>query len=741
VRYFKRDDIVKLAEDEYVKAGGKEAIIEKIERYKITPVIEDVIHNFYYVYQGVYDYGDLDITLSLAMLYMAYEGRDIGKAIEYGCDYRDIMLKLAEIKYVIDYTFCDKAFDGYPFTLLVHAWLHVKKTPNFNKIIDEGQCEAIESWIYERAKLMYQDRDDKLWASFRPYDNQEIGIGACIVLSEFLREIDPELSGKFVEFCDSRIIGWTKKNGNPDDTLFYTPIWVKSMFFYSIYRPKPELLKSDNCKATFEGYLQQQPGNGLGTTYNWMYSYSYAEMMTLGAYLFKDGRYKWMANRLLAERLEERNQRCLHPISKITHEALSYLPEEEKGVVKTEMERIDRYDHVWEGLADNLFHLWLYWNDSLEPVMPQEGSMLLEKSAGNGRWPHNPEPSLPDKIVFRQGWKDDDMFVLLNLWGGQNSPGDDTVSHRYPASNEIITLVYGEPFLVQNTDVVTRDSKILREELNAFNIKKDGKWANSLKETYNSFIRSFKTLSLADTAKTVLPEYFGWTNERTCMMMKNRNGYFVVFDYSGGPEAEEGGVRWHLQGRLLDSDKYSMKLRLRDKELLVSYPHNEEWYKAVIEPNHRPIPVYQHNADWDLDLLAHGQRMGFTTVFHPLTGETPDIRCIDVTRHGKAVYPMALGVRIATGTVVDIIGTRSYLYRDEYTYDTIKTDAEVFIYRKENERGTLEFVNARLVAVKGVSSIARIKLSGSVIGSSQCRFDKDFLTIRFEQPVTGSISY
>lgn len=741
MRYFNRKDIVKLAEDEYAKAGARDEIIERIERYKTVPRIDDIIHNFYYVYQGVYDYGDLNITLSLAMLYIAFENKNEEKALKYGCDYRDIMLKLAETRYLIDYTFCDKAFDGYPFANLVHAWLHVKNTNNFKRIFNKEHINTLENWIYERARLMYRDKDDKLWASFRPYDNQEIGIGACMVLSEFLKEIDPELADKFVEFSDSRIIGWRKKNGNPDDTLFYTPIWVKSMLFYSIYRPKPELLMTDNCRATFEGYLQQQPGNGMGTTYNWMFYSSYAEMMTLGAYLFKDGRYKWMACRLLTERIEERNRRALHPISKITPEILSSVPSEEMGVIKEEMERVFRYDHVWEGLADNLFHLWLYWDENLEPAAPQEGSILLEKSAGNGRWPHDPDPILPDKIVFRQGWKDDDMFALVNLWGGRNSPGNDTVSHRYTGSNEIIMLVFGEPFLIQNTNVVTRDVNIRREELNAFNVRQNGKWVNSLAETYNAFVHSFNTLSIADTGKTVLPEYFGWTNERTCLMVKKEDGYFAVFDYGGGPGPGEAGVRWHLQGDLVESGGDSMRLKLRDKELLVGFPHMEGWYETAIERNLRAIPIYQHNADWDLDFLAQGQRMGFITVFYPITGQIPEIQCIDVSRTGKPAYPLALGAKIS-GNTVDIIGTRAYSYRDEYTYDNIKTDAEIFIYRKEGAHGKVDFVNARLIAVTGVKEDAGTpRYNGSMFDPSEFRLDNGTLIIRFKEAVTGTISY
>jgi hypothetical protein len=742
VKNYTRNDIVKIAEDIYSRRGGKKSIIRRIERFREVPKPDAIIHNFYYVYQGVYDYGDLNTTLSLAMICLAKEDIDPEKAIEYGKDFKEILLKLVEIGYLIDYTFCDKAFDGYALALIVHAWLHLKKGKLFDKIFNEEEKDIIENWMHARAKLMYRDKDQQAWATYRPYDNQEIGVGCNILLSQLLKEKDPELAQKLVELCDSRVIGWEIKNGNPDDTQFYTPIWVNTLYFYCIYRPKLDWLRSENCRHTFEAFLHQMPGNGLGSVYNWMFTYSYPALMALGAHIFKDGRYKWMANRLLTERLEERNLRHEYLVSKISLNDVERLPEEERNVVKTEIERLGCYDHVWEGLSDNLFHLWLYWDDELIPVMPSEGSMILEKSAGQGRWPYDPQPSLSEKIVFRQGWQDDDMFALLNIWGGQNTPYNETVSHRYPGSNEIITLVYGEPFVIQNTNVLTRDVNIKREELNAFNIKVNGKWINSLEKTYNARVHCFERLYMADFSKTTLYEYFGWLNERACMMV--RDGYFVVFDYCSGPEKAEVGIRWHLQGDIEKEGKDSLHLKLRDKRMMVCYPHKDQWYQVKRELSAKVIPVYQHHADMDLDMISEADRTGFAVVFYPLkNGAAPSIEYLDVTRYGKSVYPLALGLKIRNDSIIDIVGMRASMFLDEYTYGDIKTDAEMFIYRKGNRAEVMDFVKARSITIK-IQNIDNqnvyVKLNGLPLDTAFYRIINGHIVIGLNKEQSGVIT-
>lgn len=734
---FTRADIETLAELLYEQAGGIAELLKRIRNYKSVPVLGMAVHNYYYVHKNVYDYSDLNATLGQAVLFLAGDSEKVSVA---GENFVKILTCLAETGYLTDYTFCDKAFEGYSMALLVHAWMLVKENKRFAEICRDSQAAVIEDWFYTRAIYMFRDKDKALWETFRPYDNQEIGIGICVLLARLFEQRDPKLSKNFFAMIDERLNGWEKKNGNTDDTLFYTPIFTKSLMLHALYRPRPELLKLKNCRQTFEGILRQQPGNGICTTYNWTQHTSMPEMMAVGAYLFRDGRYKWMANRFLQERMEKRNRRIQFSSRNITEEAMDAAFTEERNaelqeVVVEELSRKDRYDHVWEGLTDNIFHLWLYWDDGLEPIRPAEPGGVLEKSAGQGRYPYDSAPILPDKIVLREGWGQDDMFVLLNLWGGQNSPSAKTVSHRYPGSNEIISLVCGEQFLVQNINQVTRDGLIRREELNAFNIKREGEWQSALKETYNSKIQFCEALETVEASKTTLYDYLSWTNERTALLIKG--GYFVVFDQSYGAQAEEGGVRWHLQGDIIDRNEQSLKLRLLDSELSVLYPHDPCKNHVELTQNHRIIPIYQHHADYDLDLMAQSDRMGFVTLFCPSRGKTYSAAIQNVVCASQPAHPNALAVRVS-GDSDDLIGTRLSMYRDEYDYGGIKTDAEAFVMQNYDREKLLTVFHANTIKLDLQDQVpAEINVQG--LTDAETKIAGTALSIRFSEAQSGTI--
>lgn len=742
---YSRADIKIIADKIYTQAGRKKHLLQRIRNYKTVAQYPRPIHNYYYVDKEVYDYSDLNATLSRAVVFLDGQGES---ALDAGKDFVELLCCLADTRYLIDYTFCDKAFDGYAMQLLLHAWLQVKTSSAFTQICAKAEQEIIEDWFYERARLMYRDRDAQTWSTFRPYDNQEIGVGACVLLARMFGERDPELAKGLYDLADSRVVGWEKKNGNLDDTLFYTPIFAKVLYFYALYRPKPEWLTLDNCRQTFEGVLQQQPGNGIYTLYNWTQYGSAAEMMALGARLFGDGRYKWMANRFLQERLEKRNSRMQYAARDITEERLDTELEGEANaelcqVIKEELKHKERYDHVWEGVTDNIFHLWLFWDDEIKPIQPHQGSMLLEKSAGQGRWPYDPEPLLPDKIVLREGWEGNDMFALLNLWGGQNSPSARTVSHRYPASNEIISLVCGEQFLVQNIDQVTRDIFIKRSELNAFNLKRNGNWISApLQEhntpgsypalmQYNAEVRFFESFQEVDGSKSTMYEYYGWTNERTCLMCKGR--YLVVFDQSFGTVEETGGVRWHLQGEVIDHTHHSIRMQLLDSQLDVMYPHGQDWFEVEKAPNRRMIPVYQHHADLDLDLVSTGTRMGFVTIFCPVRGAAPTAIVADVTCSGHPAHPNAIGLHIGS----DLIGTRLGMYRDEYSYDEFKTDAAAFVLSKRDEGYMLTVFDARSVRFP-IDSYVGMQTNSLQNTNISTDYNHGILTLHFSASVSGT---
>lgn len=735
-----RKDIVKIAEKIYTELGCKEAIIKSIENYDIVPKPKNVITNFYYIYQNVFDYNKLNGFLSLAVLYLdAVEKGVEEKILEYGNDFKDIILKFAECNLLIEHTFCDKAFDGHQMTLIAHVWLYIRESSYFERIFTSGNIEVVEDWIYKRAQLMYEDRDKEVYKTFRPYDNQEIGIGAVAVLARVLEEKDPELSKNLLELADQRLVGWESKLGNPDDTLFYTPILIKNLYFYAIYRSDLDMLGYKNLRKTFESFLQKTSANGLVTLYNWMFAYSYPDMMALGAKLYNDGRFKWMANKILQERIEERPGRYAYSVSKIDENKLKELDATERAVIEKEIEKKDKYDHVWEGLASNIFHLWLFWEDNITPVRPNTNSVLLEKSAGDNSWPLEAGPIIPEKIVFRDGWNDDDLHVILNLWGGKNHSISDKNYHRYPATNEIITLNYKEPFLVQATNIMSRDVNVKREELNAFNIKRNDQWLNEHEKTYNGKINFFEKLDIADLSKTKLSEYFGWENERTCILVKNN--YFIVFDYCYGAQKDDIGVLWHLKGDITDQNKDSLDLKLLDKKLSVFYPHKESWYNVKIKENSTINPVYQHQANLDLILEADStERLGFVTVFSPDKGEKTNVKLANVKYFDKDAYPLAFGIIVEKENYSDLIGVHNNNFTYPYCYnDKLITDAESFVLRQFKDGIKINFVNGKLIELKSIEKPDIISLNGRTLDGELLEYKNNSIIINLENYQSGTL--
>lgn len=741
---YTRLDIQALAKQLFNEAGGLDTILGRIAHFKIVPSLPGTIHNYYYVNKQVFDYSDLNATLGQAVLFLA--GGD--GALDSGRAYIKLYLVLAEIGYLIDYHFCDRAFDGYALSLLVHAWIHVKSAGAFGQICAKEDAQLIEDWFYRRAQLMWRDRDGATWATFRPYDNQEIGIGAVTLLAELFKARDPELAKGFHALSDARLVGFEKKNGNLDDTLFYTPVFTKVMWYYAFYRNRDDLLSLPNCRGVFEGMLRQHGGTGIFTLYNWTQPGAAADMMALGAYLFSDGRYKWLANRFIQERLETRNKRAAfsqrHFSQSQVKQALAAPDDAElQEVVLEEMSRVNRYDHVWEGLTDNVFHLWLFWDDALAPVRPDDKSAVLEKTAGQGRWPFNPEPVLPDKVVLREGYQANDMVALVNLWGGQNSPKARTVSHRYPAANEIISLVRGEQFLVQNIDQVTRDIYIHRKWLNAFSLKRGEEWLNAAMigerqfgvypaiDMCNAYVQFFGAFPSADAIKSTLYSYHGWTNERTVMLVKER--CLIVIDQCFGPQAETGGVRWHLQGDKLMQTENGLTLGILEHDLSVAWLCDGEINWSELHPNLRLIPIYQHHADWDLDLMASGREMGFITLFGNKQQISNAMR-IPVTCSGSPAHPYGMGLKLND----TLIGTRMMQYTDEYDYDGLQTDAGAFIFSKEGLKAELTFFSAKTFRIP-FPSFTTLCVDGLTEKEVAYEYRDGLLTLHFAATVSGAI--
>lgn len=294
-------------------------LLEKLENYRKVEKPKAVIHNFYYLDKQVFDYNDFNTFSSYVVLFLDASTKGDRNSIQrYGEYLKKIFLKFAEINFLIDYTYCDNAFDGFLMANIAHIWLYLKDIPTFNEILNIEEKERIIAWFHRRAQLMFEDKDKPTYISLRPYDNQCIGVGCVVLLARVIENYDKVLSKQLLRLADERIIGWEERIGNPDDTPFYDPIFCKNLFFYSWFRPKKELIYHPHCLETFESILYKTYSDGTLYSYNWPFSISCPDLMALGGYVFRDGRFMWLANKMLEEKLSKRLKRREYALSRVS---------------------------------------------------------------------------------------------------------------------------------------------------------------------------------------------------------------------------------------------------------------------------------------------------------------------------------------------------------------------------------------------------------------------------------------
>jgi hypothetical protein len=190
---------------------------------------------------------------------------------------------------------------------------------------------------------------------------------------------------------------------------------------------------------------------------------------------------------------------------------------------------------------------------SVSGQSPAYGSCLLYGDSG---LPTQTGPLAPDKIVFRSGWSESDIYLLLNLRF--------TGWHRYKATNTV-TLLYQQGALL--TDQVKgqsfawlptgrsqfRDKRVPRENLNGLVVERTGldavlftltavggPWAQD--PPAYATVAQFETHADKDLSRTVLENWHGWTQTRTITFY--HSGVVVVEDEAIGPVGSLAALAW-----------------------------------------------------------------------------------------------------------------------------------------------------------------------------------------------------
>lgn len=680
MKSFTKEDIVAIAQS-ISSSSDVDQLLEKLENYRRVDKPKAVIHNFYYLDKQVFDYSDFNTFSCYAVLFLdSYTKGDKDNVRKYGDALKKIFLKFDEINFLIDYTYCDNAFDGFLMANIAHLWLCLREVPVFKDSISGKEKERIMSWFHKRARLMAEDKDKPTYISFRPYDNQCIGVGCLVLLARVIEDFDSILSKQLLSLADERIIGWEERIGNPDDTPFYDPIFCKNLFFYAWFRPKKELIYHPHCLETFESILHKTYSDGTLYPYNWPFSISCPDLMALGGYLFRDGRFMWLASKMLEEKFSKRLRRREY--------ALSHVPSNKTTGKFVEMfrENISSFTDFYEGVISNVFHLWLFWDDSIPPVPPHFKSTVIRKSSGSNAWPFSTGTILSEKVIFRSDWGGKEFMAILNLWGQKNSPVSGFNYHRYPGSNELITLFYEEPFLVQNTKFLIRDIGVEREELNAFDLLGEEQKSRK-KETYNSHLSFFREDKLGSFSKSILENYSGWTNERVCVLIPQR--FFTIIDHCTGFPESHVGIRWHLKGNVEVLGKEEIVVELFGNKLKIMFPLGED-HDALLQKVSNENPVYEHQADFLLTLRTKESThiATFITIFIPIK-DPSDIRTnsilvkpinpLDARRAERGGYPWAVGISIDIDEERWRVISRVSSCNVAFDFGNIVTDAELMI--------------------------------------------------------------
>jgi len=359
-----------------------------------------------------------------------------------------------------------------------------------------------------------------------PYENQENGAGLLALLEKEGLSA-PELSSVNRDYLQRYRRGWFERFRVTDDALIYQPEWITNAYFQWLYWESLAPDVARNRDLSFEWLLLQALPDGAPLSYNHPARPLLAGTAYLGARLTSDPRYVWWAARTLdwAER---------------TGTPLYAQPGAEVAV-------------------------------PLAGASPQVGSCLLYGDSG---LPNQQGPLAPDKVVFRNGWSADAMYLLLNLRF--------TGWHRYRATNSVVLFYWHGPLVSERLDRTTaaswlplgrrlfRDKRIPRENLNGLLIPRQGigavlhaltgiggPWAQD--PPYYAEVETFKTLGPLDVSRTVIKNWHGWRHTRTVYFF--HDGPVVVVDYAHRQRGKgQAAIVWHLTG---DGEREGNALWLR----------------------------------------------------------------------------------------------------------------------------------------------------------------------------------
>lgn len=382
-------------------------------------------------------------------------------------------------------------------------------------LFDSQQSSLLDDWITAINKRAQQvEWVDWMYGvafSHQPvgaYLNQDIGAGLYSILN-LTPNLEEALKDRNSNFLSENDRGWMKGFRVTDDAISYQPVWITNSFFQSLSSNQN---KTVNQRLSFEWIKAQALPNGDIQAYNFPEKISIAPVALFGSHLLEDSSLLWLANT-----------------------SLNTVGETATLPVQVGAER---------KIPENLV-----------AIAPDLGSCLLYGDSG---LPEQIGPLAPDKIVFRNGWAEDDLYILLNLRF--------TGWHRYKASNSISLIYSGNPLAEeQHTSesiswlpvgrALVRDKRIPIEQLNTLLIPRTGLDAvlNSLASMFGPYsqdppfyanVLEFDASDSYDYSLTQIKDWHGWTFNRSIHFFQD--GPVFVIDMATNKKSQSSKIRWHL---------------------------------------------------------------------------------------------------------------------------------------------------------------------------------------------------
>jgi hypothetical protein len=372
-----------------------------------------------------------------------------------------------------------------------------------------------------------------------PYENQESG-ASLLALLEVADVATGALSQRNNRYLNELPRGWQIRFRNTDDVYTYQMEWIENAYYQAL---RENEISYKNQLYSFEWMLAQALPDGAPLSYNYPFNVASASTAYLGAKLFDDPTMLWWAGQSLA--YNERNESV--------------------------------YPRPYPGIEEAI---------SINSQSPKIGSCLIY---GNSGLPNQDGGLAPDKIVFRDGWEDDSLYVLLNLRF--------TGWHRYKATNSV-SMIYKNGALVEERREnfsfdwlpkgrsVFRDKRIPRENMNGIIIEKTGlARIIPLLTGFGSIylqnpphyaeVSTFKLSTISDTSHTRLSEWQGWQHDRW-IEFRHNNEPLLVIDHATGQYKNTIGIIWHTSANISEGGYRYLLRDQQDPVEMVLIPYVKE---------------------------------------------------------------------------------------------------------------------------------------------------------------------